>query len=183
MPQGFSRRASSASTASRMNCGRPYVPASASIRATVSGGKRTGTIFMLRGGRPIRRGISEAGSCFKKTMLFSVDGLNDGVYINGIVYGGKSMNAISNQPKLSKRAQQALDLLANGGEIQHRLERNGYTGREQFETRFCATTAWSSAVKGLGFATRTELEKAGFRFRVAHRTSVSTHYALDQRHG
>ena len=84
----------------------------------------------------------------------------------------------SNQPKLSKRAQQALDILANGGEMVHRLERNGYTGREQFHTRFCASAAWSSAVKGLGHATRYELEDAGFAFRIAHRTSVATHYKL-----
>ncbi len=85
---------------------------------------------------------------------------------------------MENQPKLSKRAQQALDVLANGGEMVHRLERNSYTGREQFQTRFCATAAWSSVVKGLGFATRAELEKAGFLFRVAHRSSVATHYRL-----
>ncbi len=89
------------------------------------------------------------------------------------------MTYTSNQPKLSKRAQQALDVLANGGEMVHRLERNSYTGREQFQTRFCASAAWNSAVKGLGFATRTELENAGFRFRQAHRSSVSTHYVLD----
>lgn len=88
------------------------------------------------------------------------------------------MANISNQPKLSKRAQQALEVLANGGEMVHRLERNSYTGREQFQTRFCASAAWNSAVKGLGFATRTELEDAGFRFRIAHSSSVATHYKL-----
>lgn len=86
---------------------------------------------------------------------------------------------MTNQPKLSSRAIKALDLLANGGEIQYRLERNSYTGREQFETRFCATKAWNSAVKGLGHATRAELEKAGFRFKAVHRTSVNTSYVLD----
>lgn len=85
---------------------------------------------------------------------------------------------MENQPKLSKRAQMALDVLANGGEMVHRLERNSYTGREQFETRFCASAAWSSVVKGLGFATRTELEKAGFTFRPVHSSSVATHYKL-----
>ena len=84
-----------------------------------------------------------------------------------------------NQPKLSARAQQALEILANGGEIQHRLERNGYTGREQFQTRFCTSSCWSSAVKGLGLATRTELEKAGFSFKADFRSSVSTAYRLD----
>jgi hypothetical protein len=86
-----------------------------------------------------------------------------------------------NLPKLSKRAAEALDLLANGGEVQHRLERNNYTGREQFETRFCRTSGWSTAVKGLGFATKRELEAAGFRFTVAHRSSVCTSYKLDHR--
>jgi hypothetical protein len=86
---------------------------------------------------------------------------------------------MTNQPKLSSRALQALDILANGGEIQYRLERNGYTGREQFQTRFCRTSGWSSAVKGLGHATRAELERAGFSFRAVHRTSVSTAYKMD----
>ena len=86
---------------------------------------------------------------------------------------------MSNMPKLSNRAQRALDVLANGGEMVHRLERNGYTGREQFQTRFCTSADWGSVVKGLGFATRCELEKAGFHFRIAHRSSVATHYKLD----
>jgi hypothetical protein len=85
----------------------------------------------------------------------------------------------TNRPKLSPRADRALDILSDGGEMVHRLERNGYTGREQFQTRFCATTAWSSAVKGLGFATRTELERAGFRFKLTHSSSVASHYVLD----
>lgn len=93
------------------------------------------------------------------------------------------MSIGSNQPKLSKRAQQALDILANGGEVVHRLERNSYTGREQFHTRFCASAAWSSAVKGLGFKTRCELEEAGFRFRPSRHSSVATHYVLDHAHG
>jgi len=88
---------------------------------------------------------------------------------------------MTNQPKLSARAQKALDVLANGGELVHRLERNSYTGREQFQTRFCVSAAWSSVVKGLGLATRTELESAGFRFRRIHSSSVATHYALDHR--
>lgn len=84
----------------------------------------------------------------------------------------------SNMPKLSRRAQQALEILSNGGEMVHRLERNGYTGREQFQTRFCVSAAWNSAVKGLGSATRYELEDAGFRFQIAHSSSVATHYKL-----
>lgn len=89
------------------------------------------------------------------------------------------MSKITNQPKLSPRAQAALDLLANGGEVQYRLERNRYTGREQFQTRFCASKAWNSAVKGLGHATRRELENAGFRLKSSHHTTVCTSYVLD----
>lgn len=87
---------------------------------------------------------------------------------------------MENLPKLSARARLALDILANGGEIAYQLEHNSYTGREQFHTRFRAAGS-SSPVKGLGFATRQELEKAGFRFRVAHRYSASTIYKLDHR--
>lgn len=93
------------------------------------------------------------------------------------------MIAETNLPKLSARAQQALEVLANDGEMVHRLERNSYTGREQFQTRFCSSAAWSSAVRGIGFKTRCELEDAGFRFRLAHSTSVSSHYKLDHTHG
>ncbi|WP_338811189.1 hypothetical protein V2V90_23930 (plasmid) [Agrobacterium leguminum] len=86
---------------------------------------------------------------------------------------------MTNEPKLSARARQALEILSNGGQIQHRLERNSYTGREQFATRFCTSSRWNSAVKGLGFATRVELENAGFRFKPDHRSSVCTAYTLD----
>lgn len=92
------------------------------------------------------------------------------------------MPHLTNEPKLSRRAQQALEILANGGEMVHRQERNSYTGRDQFQTRFCASAAWGSAVKGLGFKTRCELEDAGYRFVPTHRSSVSTSYKLDHRH-
>ncbi|MFZ2252639.1 MAG: hypothetical protein WAW13_00525 [Minisyncoccia bacterium] len=87
--------------------------------------------------------------------------------------------SLKNTPALSRRAEMALEILANGGELVHRLERNSYTGRDQFQTRFCTSAAWSSAVKGLGLATRTELERAGFCFRLANSTSVSSHYKLN----
>ena len=86
------------------------------------------------------------------------------------------MTDISNQPKLSARAQQALDILSNGGELTHLLERNSYTGREQFQTRF---KIHGSAVKGLGFATHQELERAGFRFKTVHRYSTGNIMQLD----
>ena len=85
----------------------------------------------------------------------------------------------ANQPTLSKRAQQALDVLANGGELTYLLERNNYTGREQFQTRFKIN---GSAVKGLGHATRRELEASGFRFKTVHRYSTGEIMKLDH-HG
>lgn len=87
-----------------------------------------------------------------------------------------SAETANNQPKLSSRAQRALDILGDGGEMVHRLERNGYTGRDQFHTRFLMD---GRPVRGLGFATRCELEDAGFSFAIAHSTSVSTYYKLN----
>jgi len=88
----------------------------------------------------------------------------------------KALSAQSNQPKLSARAERALELLANGGELTYLLERNSYTGREQFQTRF---KIHGGAVKGLGHATRAELEKAGFRFKTVHRYSTGEIMKLD----
>ena len=85
----FPRRSSSRSTASRMKAGLPYVPAIASIRASTSGANRTGTGFRLSGGRPMRGSVAGAVAVRKKTILFSVDPINDAVYVNGIVFGGK----------------------------------------------------------------------------------------------
>ena len=39
---------------------------------------------------------------------------------------------MTNLPNLSNRAKKALEVLADGGRFVHRLERNSYTGREQF---------------------------------------------------
>lgn len=86
------------------------------------------------------------------------------------------MSVATNQPKLSNRAQQALDILANGGELTYLLERNSFTGREQFQTRF---KIHGGAVKGLGHATRRELESAGLRFKVVHRYSTGEIMKLD----
>lgn len=83
---------------------------------------------------------------------------------------------VTNLPKLSNRAQQALEILSNGGEMTHLLERNSFTGREQFQTRF---KIHGSAVKGLGHATRYELERAGFRMKQVHSYSTGQIYKLD----
>lgn len=82
----------------------------------------------------------------------------------------------SNMPKISSRARKALDLLANGGRMVVRLERNSYTGREQFETRFLGENG--GVVPGLGVKTKFELEAAGFFLSPVHWTSVSTYYKL-----
>lgn len=86
----------------------------------------------------------------------------------------------TNMPHLSKRAQSALEYLANGGRYVNRLERNHYTGREQFCRRLLAVRgSWGSAVKGFGHATFYELEKAGFlTYAEGEWTSVSEVYKL-----
>ena len=88
-----SRRTSSASMASRMNCARPYLPQSASIRSSASGGKRTGVGLLPSGGRPIRGAVvdtDKSGKAIENDTVF-VDVLNDVVYIDDTVYGGKAM--------------------------------------------------------------------------------------------
>jgi hypothetical protein len=63
------------------------------------------------------------------------------------------MAQISNMPKLSSRAQKALDVLADGGRFVNRLERDSYTGREQFHRRLITRPgAWDAVVKGVGHA-------------------------------
>jgi hypothetical protein len=86
---------------------------------------------------------------------------------------------MTNLPKMSKRAEAALEVLANGGRFVNRLERNSYTGREQFRKRLQRTAAWSSTVPGIGAATFFELEKLGLLVRdFAGGSSVSEPYKL-----
>lgn len=74
---------------------------------------------------------------------------------------------------LSNRAQKALEVLENGGQFVKRLERNNYTGREQFQTRLLLK---GSIVRGIGFQTFEELSSM---LRPTNGgTSVSTYYAL-----
>jgi hypothetical protein len=83
---------------------------------------------------------------------------------------------MTNMPKLSSRAQKALDVLANGGRFIVRLERNGYTGREQFKHRLM-TGLCTGVVRGVGLHAFHELEDNGFlAFETS--TSVSTTYKL-----
>jgi hypothetical protein len=78
---------------------------------------------------------------------------------------------------LSNRAQKALDILERGGQFVERLERDNYTGREQFRTRLLIN---GSIVKGIGAATRRELSSM---LRVLNgSTTVSTYYGLPYVH-
>ena len=86
---------------------------------------------------------------------------------------------MTNLPKMSKRANRALEILSNGGRFVNRLERNSYTGREQFHMRLCSSAAWSSVVPGIGHATFCELRDLGFLIRdFAGGTSVTEPYKL-----
>jgi hypothetical protein len=86
---------------------------------------------------------------------------------------------MTNQPKMSKRAELALEVLADGGRFVNRLERNSYTRREQFHMRLQRDGSWSSVVPGVGYATFSELQKLGFLVRdFTSGTSVSEPYKL-----
>lgn len=87
--------------------------------------------------------------------------------------GVKPMTA-TNLPKLSTRAQKALDVLADGGKFVCRLERNSYTGREQFAYRLLKE---GRVVRGIGLAAFYEI-KDTFLTICDHNTSVSTYYQL-----
>lgn len=84
------------------------------------------------------------------------------------------MTAASNLPVLSARALKALDVLADGGQFRHGLERNRYTGREQFQYRLQKA---GRTVRGIGMAAFYELKEAGF-LAFASSTSVATYYKL-----
>lgn len=69
---------------------------------------------------------------------------------------------MNNQPKMSKRAERALEILSNGGRFISQLERNSYTGREQFQYRCTYNGApYSNYEKGIGFSTFSELRDLG----------------------
>jgi hypothetical protein len=88
--------------------------------------------------------------------------------------------AMTNLPKLSNRAKQALDVLADGGRFVYRLERNSYTQYEQFQYRLMRKGAsWSDTVKGVGFAAFQELKDAGLLALTNEGTSASAYYKLN----
>jgi hypothetical protein len=84
---------------------------------------------------------------------------------------------MSNLPKLSSRAKLALDVLSNGGRFVERLERNSYTGREQFHTRLLSER--HNVMPGVGLKAFYELKNAGFLAMTAQGTSVSTYWKLN----
>ncbi len=77
---------------------------------------------------------------------------------------------------LSTRAQKALDILKNDGFMVKRLERDSYTGREEFKTRFLDNKM--KVIKGLGIKTSFELEDNGIFLSIWSSTSVSTYYKI-----
>jgi uncharacterized protein YjhX (UPF0386 family) len=82
---------------------------------------------------------------------------------------------------LSKRAQKAVDVLAQGGRFVNRLERDNYTGREQFHQRLFTSKSRTSLVKGFGFAAFNELMQAGLLvYADGEWTSVSEVYKLPE---
>lgn len=81
---------------------------------------------------------------------------------------------MTNLPALSNRAQKALDILSNGGKFVCRLERNSYTGREQFAYRLLKD---GRVVRGVGLAAFYEI-KDQFLTICDNNTSVSTYYKL-----
>lgn len=81
---------------------------------------------------------------------------------------------MTNLPTLSNRAKKALEILADGGEFVCRLERNSYTGREQFAYRLLKD---GYVVRGIGLAAFYEI-KDRFLAICDNNTSVSTYYKL-----
>jgi len=81
---------------------------------------------------------------------------------------------MTNLPTLSTRAKKALDVLADGGRFVCRLERNSYTGREQFAYRLLKE---GRVVRGVGLAAFHEI-KDQFLVICDNNTSVSTYYKL-----
>jgi uncharacterized protein YjhX (UPF0386 family) len=59
---------------------------------------------------------------------------------------------------MNKRTEQALNVLAQGGQFRYALERN-YHGREQFKARLI--DAQGQTVKGVSYATLADLKDAG----------------------
>jgi len=81
---------------------------------------------------------------------------------------------MTNMPELSSRAKKALEVLSEGGQFCCRLERNNYTGREQFQYRLMKN---GHVIKGVGVNVFYEI-KEQFLTMAEGGTSVSTYYKL-----
>lgn len=81
----------------------------------------------------------------------------------------------TNLPKLSTRAQKALDVLSNGGKFVQRLERNSYTRREQFAYRLLNDAG--RVVSGIGLSAFYEI-KDQFLTTCENNYSTATYYKL-----
>ena len=82
---------------------------------------------------------------------------------------------MTNMPKMSSRASAALDVLADGGQFVDRLERNSFTGREQWTVR--SLDSKRQVVRGVGRAAYRELDKAMMLF-TQDRFSTAIYYRL-----
>ena len=82
-----------------------------------------------------------------------------------------------NNDGFSNRAKRALDILEQGGQFCSRLERNNYTGREQFRTRLIHN---GHVVRGIGAATFREL--SSMLRPLNGGTTVSSYYGLPYVH-
>lgn len=83
-------------------------------------------------------------------------------------------NAFQHGPKkLSPRGARAVALLKDGAQFVKRLERDGYTGREQWKTRLVKN---GQHVKGYGVSTFAEISQ--MLAPASRGTSVSSYYML-----
>ena len=76
--------------------------------------------------------------------------------------------------QLSPRARKAYAVLQEGGRYVQRLEKDAWTGREQFQYRLLGKGG--AVIKGYGFKVFWELE--GLLSRADGGTSVSTYYKI-----
>jgi hypothetical protein len=98
-----SRRASSASTASRMKSPRLFGrPITASIRAMTASESRTVVSFTPSAGRPMRGVVTDSDKSDKPIVLMLTD-VSDSCYITDIAYGDKQMQTPIDHEGLQRR--------------------------------------------------------------------------------
>lgn len=123
----FSRRSSSASTASRMNCARLPAPQSRSTRAMTASDKRTCVALMPSAGLPMRDGVSDTAICDKP--IPPIDLLSDTGFISGITYGNKPMFAYKSPSEQRAIARKTL---------------KGHVGKAHHAVRYSCECGWES---------------------------------------